>query len=526
MLVVFALYLLTRLPRLQSVPVYIDEAIYIHWAREALHGNLWASLLWDGKPPLHSWAMVPFLSLSGNPLFGARLASVSFGFLSLVGVILIGQETGGIRLGMLAGFLYAACPYCLWHDRVAISEGLLLALSIFAVYFALRAARSGRHVYLLGSAAAAGLALLTKGTAMLLYPVIALGYLARPAGPEGYRLLGSLTLRGDRHGRELAGWAAAAAGCLLLAFGIQNLLRLSPSYAGRSRFIATRSKGLTQAVLTGPGEMLRFDLSIAGSLLRFLTPVLLLLGLLGLLVALKNRWRPGAFFAAWFLVQAAVISVVAKYPWPRFYLVLVPPLLLSAAYCSLELVARLSRPSTERRPARPRLAAAFALGALALSVLVPVGLQSRSMIAARGGDEPFLSGRTCGAGLAESVDYLEREARRGTVTVVVNDYFLRLAIEMYGGGDRRIKVVSLDTGFYEPMSSRFKRMVESAAGRGTTYVLANNVSEIPCGWRVKVLRVFRKDRGASKVRMVLALAPGGGPGGAEPQRRRGNRPPR
>lgn len=503
-LLVFTLYFVTRLAGLRSMPVFIDEAIYVRWAREAAGGNLWASLLWDGKPPLHAWAMAPFLSMAGDPLLAARLSSVFFGFLGMTGLGLLGREIGGPRLGVMAAFLYTACPYCLLYDRVAIAESLLLALSVFAVYFTVKAAVSGRYRHLLGSSVATGLALLTKGTAMLLYPVVFLAYLCRaPLGPGGRR--GAPASRHRAVGRDLGAWAGSAAACLLLAFGILNVLRLSPVYPERSRFISTRSKGALQALSTSPGEMLRFDLSIASSLLEFLTPALLLLGIAGFLLALRRGWRPGAFLAAWFLAQWLIISVVARFPWPRFYLVLVPPLLLSAGYCVLELAAGLGSLFREGRRARAR-AASIALCAVAAGVLVGVGPLSLAMIQARAGEESFLSGRTCGAGLKECVEYLEREAGGGGVTVVVNDYFLRLAVEMYSRGDRGLQVVSLDNEFRAGASRRFMDAVEEAAGRGTTYALANNVRGIPDGWRVRVLREFRKDRGNRRASLVLARA--------------------
>lgn len=516
-LLAFALYFVTRLTALRSVPVFIDEAIYIHWARKAVGGNPWASLLWDGKPPLHPWAMAPFLDLSGDPLLAARLSSVFFGSAAMAGTMLVGREMGGRRLGIAAGFLYAACPYCLWYDRVALTEGLLLALSVFAVYFTVRAATSGRHRYLLGTAVATGLALLTKGSASLLYPVVALGYLCRSPGGAGSGAGAAGPGVGPGHrGRalDLGKWSLSVLACLLLAFGIQNLLRLSPAYGSRSTFVATRTKGVLEALAGSPREMLEFDIAMAGSLLEFMTPALALLGVLGFLLALKRGWRPGLFLAAWFLAQYVIISLVAKFAWPRFYLVLVPPLLLSAGYCLLELADGLRRLLARERGARA-LAASAAVSVLLGAALLGVCAKSRGMIEARDGDEPFLSGRTCGAGLKECVRYLEAEARRGTVTVVVNDYFLRLAIEMYSSGSPRLQVVSLDGEFRAGPSRRLREALERAVARGNAYLMANNVSEMPDDWPVRVLRVFHKDRGGRKTSLVLARAVGGGGAGAK-----------
>jgi 4-amino-4-deoxy-L-arabinose transferase-like glycosyltransferase len=120
---VFAAYFVTRLVSIRSVPIYIDEAIYL----------LWASLLWDGKPPLHAWSMVPFLRLLKDPLLAGRLTSVFSGALTTLGMFLLGKEFMNRKFGLLAAFLYVACPYALFYDRLAIAESLLLALFVFAI---------------------------------------------------------------------------------------------------------------------------------------------------------------------------------------------------------------------------------------------------------------------------------------------------------------------------------------------------------------------------------------------------------
>ena len=46
------IFLLTRLPNLNGIPIHIDECLFIAWAQGALRGAKWWSLV-DGKPPLH-----------------------------------------------------------------------------------------------------------------------------------------------------------------------------------------------------------------------------------------------------------------------------------------------------------------------------------------------------------------------------------------------------------------------------------------------------------------------------------------
>jgi hypothetical protein len=50
---IFALYFVTRLACLKSVPIFCDEGVYIRWAENALYDNDWFVTLADGKPPVH-----------------------------------------------------------------------------------------------------------------------------------------------------------------------------------------------------------------------------------------------------------------------------------------------------------------------------------------------------------------------------------------------------------------------------------------------------------------------------------------
>jgi len=492
----FALYLVTRTVNIKGVPIFIDEAIYLKWARDAQSGHMWASLLWDGKPPLHSWSMVPLLGVFRDPLLAGRLTSVFFGALTMVGMILIGKELMNLEFGVFTGFLYAICPFALFYDRLAIAECMLQALFVFAIYFAVKAARSGKLVYLVGTSIATGMALLTKGTATLLFVIVPFAYLVR--GPK----------ERDGDGRlPMLRWGLTVGLSLLLGFAILNLLRLSPKYAARSHYIATRSKGITAALATPLKTFFRFNASILLSMVRYLTPVLFAVAVFGLVLGLAKRWRPGDFLWAWVIIGASVISLVGRFTWARFYLVLVPPLLLAAAYALHEASVFILRAWRRRqRPGRVPVAAvsAIALLALMLAVLVPAASLSAGMIRGTQGEADYLKGRDAGIGMIETAGMIKDLSRNRAVNVVVNDYFVQLVLQLYTGNDTNLHIVTLQLEYRKGFTDFLRNTYEKAASERPTFLIINGASTgIPSSWPLQVIREFKKDEGGKMDSMFV-----------------------
>ena len=106
--IVLILYLLITPIALTALPVFSDEAIYIHWAQVATNEpSKYAFLpMLDGKPPLHVWTLIPMLKIVQDPLLAGRLISVFIGLVNivLIGILIreLGGETRDERLAQLA----------------------------------------------------------------------------------------------------------------------------------------------------------------------------------------------------------------------------------------------------------------------------------------------------------------------------------------------------------------------------------------------------------------------------------------
>jgi 4-amino-4-deoxy-L-arabinose transferase-like glycosyltransferase len=126
-----ALYGVTRCTNLLLLPIFNDEAIYIHWASIIREdpSNLFISAI-DGKTWLFMWLNSLTLGISGDILLSGRIISVVSGALTVAGIYLIGRKLYSSRVGWIASLIYLLLPFSLMHDRLALVDSLLTAFVI------------------------------------------------------------------------------------------------------------------------------------------------------------------------------------------------------------------------------------------------------------------------------------------------------------------------------------------------------------------------------------------------------------
>lgn len=499
---IFALYLLSRLPMLAKVPVFFDESIYIRWSQELLRDCKFLVSLTDGKPPLHVWWMAPFVRLAGDPLLAGRLASVFAGGLTTGGMFLLGREISGWKLGAWGSLLYVVCPFALWYDRVAMAEGLLLATFVFAAWLAVRAAGTPQFRRSVPLGMVIGLALLTKGTAGLLFPLLPFAFLAvRSPATGGRERTGEdgVTGRGSR--RPIVRWAAVLGVSYIIGYGLYSLLRLSAKFP----LIALR----TSATTRGAGEVLRdpFDVffsnlgAIWGTLVVFLTPLLFALAIAGIAFGLARRWKPAGFLVAWVLVVVVVESLVARH-WmfdtilPRFFLPVVPPLLIAGGYLCELAGERLRGWRPGRRAVRPAVAVAMVAALLALPVLTDamVLASPARAVLPEWIRVQYLTDWPSGWGIRESARFLEEKSGEGPVVVGSNLNGIGLptdGLEMYLEGTRGVEVIPFNYA-----ETDFPVELAGAARSRNAYLVYNSFpgrARPPGNWPLELVERFPKD---------------------------------
>ena len=169
------LFFISRIYRLQFIPIFVDEAIYVNWA---LLGFQDASLrlisLIDGKQPLYIWIVSIVLNIIHNPLIAGRIVSTLAGFITAVGLFLLSLELfKNKKIALISAFLYTLYPFALVLNRMALYESLVGAFAVWGLYLVIllvRYTQSG-FAFLLGFVLGGGL--LTKSSgfiSLLLFP--------------------------------------------------------------------------------------------------------------------------------------------------------------------------------------------------------------------------------------------------------------------------------------------------------------------------------------------------------------------
>ncbi|KKS65554.1 MAG: PMT family glycosyltransferase, 4-amino-4-deoxy-L-arabinose transferase [candidate division WWE3 bacterium GW2011_GWB1_42_6] len=196
-LLAFGLFFFLRLSKLNNIPVFVDEAIYVRWSQVMKNEpNLRFIPQTDGKQPLFMWSTIPFFKISDDPLLAGRLVSVTTGFGTLLGVgflaYLIFADLLVVSLSML---VFAILPYSVFFDRMALADSMLGMFGIWSLALSILFAKTRKldHAMLLGFAIGGGL--LTKSPAIMFYIWLALSLLFffRPKGSK-LKTLGNLSL--------------------------------------------------------------------------------------------------------------------------------------------------------------------------------------------------------------------------------------------------------------------------------------------------------------------------------------------
>ena len=172
------LCLLLRLVHLGALPVFIDE-VDTSRAATAMSGSpgpaTWLVSMNAGVYPLFPWVATLFVHMLPDPFMAVRCASAVVGTVGMLAAWGTGRELAGPRAGLLAATLYALCPYTLFHNRLAVPDGLVATCGAGSLLFAIRLAKTarGRDALLLGVCLALGLLTKVFAFSMLLLPLLA-----------------------------------------------------------------------------------------------------------------------------------------------------------------------------------------------------------------------------------------------------------------------------------------------------------------------------------------------------------------
>ncbi|MCR4429084.1 MAG: glycosyltransferase family 39 protein [Caldiserica bacterium] len=105
--------------------------------------SIFPQLDYDGPPPNYAELEFPFLPLLAFPFFKlsgdliptARAVSIFFSLISLIFLVLLGEQRFGERAAFISGFIYALLPFNVFYNRAILPEPVLMGMSLGALYF-------------------------------------------------------------------------------------------------------------------------------------------------------------------------------------------------------------------------------------------------------------------------------------------------------------------------------------------------------------------------------------------------------
>lgn len=218
-LLIAALAMAVRLPRLADRPMHTDEAVNAYITGQLLSGEVYR---YDGRdrhgPALCALTLPIARAAGARNLAGLdermlRLVPVIVGALAVLLFVTVARETGMIA-ATIAALLWAFAPLPLYYSRYFIHETLFAAATLGLISFGWRAIDLGSLAYGLAAGACAGVMLACKETALLNYAAV--------GAAAVWWLFDARHVRNEAVGRAPVHWSrvlvavsAASAACLL-----------------------------------------------------------------------------------------------------------------------------------------------------------------------------------------------------------------------------------------------------------------------------------------------------------------------
>lgn len=438
LLVLGLVLLVSRAINLTILPVFADEAIYIHWAQVIWHdaGNRFIPLS-DGKPPLFMWLMVPFLKVITDPLLAGRLLSTVAGLATLIGTYLLAKKLFSSKVALVAGVLVILQPFLLFYDRMALVDSLLTAFGVWSFYLGvslLERPTIGKGI-ILGTLW--GGAVLTKPTGIsfpLLTPPLLLLYPMRKWWPKIKRLI------------VPAGLAVG------YGLGFVNVLRLSPAF----HMLGSRTGDYLRTWRDFVTQGSEYIPDTAGVLFHWLVSyfswTLVVWLAVGLWLAWRRKEKKIGVILLWVVIPFAIQALIGKIIYPRYLLVTAPFLVTFLAWTGIE---------TWQLVVRQRLAWAKGLLGVLAAATVAYWLYFDYWLLINPARAPFdyaeqeqfLYQWSAGYGVKEIADYLKALPSDQDIVVATEGYFGTLpnGLQIYLDGVRHIHIYGVGQPiFYLP----------------------------------------------------------------------------
>ncbi len=475
-----ALYFVTRLTNILSLPIFTDEAIYIRWAQIAMRDPAWRFIsLTDGKQPMYVWIAMILLRFFHDPLLAGRLVSVIAGFFSAVGMYFLGSEIfKNKRIGLLASLLYVLFPFALVYDRMALYESLVSMFIIWSIYVEVLLVR---HIRLdlgliLGMIVGAGM--LTKESADF-----ALAFL-----PVSLILF---NFNDTKRREKFFHWLLYAIMAFLIAELMYAILRLSPF----NYIIAQKTATFVYPLK----EWLRHPFAyLGGNLSALINWFTIYMTLPCIILFIASFFITPKFFKEKILLLIAsfapfiYLAFFGRTLYPRFLLFMTMPLLVLGAYSLYWLI---------KFSLKIYLKIAVLVVFLTLFITTDFFIMTDFAKAAipNADKGQFLYGWPSGVGVKETVTFLKEKAQTQRIYIGTQGTFglMPFALQIYLDQDPNITI-----GSFWPIGSMPPKEAMDASRKMPAYVVfyqpcntCKGVGEAPQSWPVtQIFQIKRLEK--------------------------------
>jgi hypothetical protein len=458
----FLLYFATRLFHLTKLPIFADEAIYIRWSQIMRNvPSLRFVPLQDGKQPLFMWLTIPFLKVFNDPLLAGRMVSVFSGFFTLLGVITLPiilsflniRKFGHLKISLISGLIYVLAPFTFFFDRMALVDSLLAGFGIWSLNLSILLAKNKRLDIAMILGMVLGGAMLTKSPAIFFVglsvaTVVFLNVKSKMLNVKSLVLI---------------------AISLALAFMFYNILRLGPNF----HMLGLRNKDYVRSVSEILSNPIQPTFARLGDIGRYywhyLTPPLLILGVLGLIKGIKKFKRLWLVLIVWLVGPLLVQAVIAKNFTARYILFTVPVFILFSGY-GLLVMYRLFGLS---KNIGTELCLAFLVLLIVPAMFFDYHLWFSPAKANLPKDERagYLEDWTAGQGISQIAQYLKSLPENSNIVVGTEGHFGTLpnGLEIFVDGIDNVTVI----GIGYPVKSIPEPLIESKEAGNNTYLVVN-----------------------------------------------------
>lgn len=318
------IYLVSRIYAMTQIPVFLDEAIHLDWARPSLDSM--------GAPPgfqgrwltIKLFSLVTALRWPFHDLLAARLVVVLIGLSTALACYLVARELFSSQAGVITVALYLVLPFTLIYTSLAMTDGIELALAAWAILLSVRLTRSKQWSDSILLPLVITCAALFKFSGLLLAVVPVVAILVLAPREKWLRLL----LR--------------AALAVMVPFGlILALRRLGMLQIMEDKMVkgsVTLGQAWTNLIMTG------------NWLWGLLTPVIVIFAGVGIILLSCKRTRPALFVVALLLITILPYVIFAESWYPRYLLISAIPLMLAVSEMLTETIVLIQRQRSIPQP--------------------------------------------------------------------------------------------------------------------------------------------------------------------------------